>query len=156
LESRFVKTIGAVFLRDNQGRSCCKRGTNDFKFGITSGCNYPNASIKPNIPWDEFVGASTAVYPQTYWRTKDRYGDPTNINGGTPDRAIDEGKRTWSLIAKDKPIIYMAGELELISPAEIAAYAARARTEGLTELHFYADTARIPFDNYNTISRCDE
>src|SRR5271169_1520433 len=43
-------------------------GVDHFRFGVTSGCNYPSHAGKPDIPWSEFIGASDAVYPQTYWR----------------------------------------------------------------------------------------
>ena len=126
-------------------------GLVDFRFGITSGCNFPSRSGKPNIPWAEFIGASDAVYPQTYWRMTVGQGETIDINGGTPDTAINRGKTAWSPVARGKPIIYMAGELDLITAAELTTYGGRAQAEGVTEFHFYADNANVPPANYQVI-----
>ena len=126
-------------------------GIDHFRFGVTSGCNYPSHTGKPNIPWGEFIGASDAVYPQTYWRMTVGQGETIDINGGTPSAAINRGKAAWSPVAGGKPIIYMAGELDLITAAELAAYGVRAQAEGNTEFHFYADNANIPAANYQEI-----
>jgi hypothetical protein len=126
-------------------------GVDQFRFGVTSGCNYPSHTGKPNIPWTEFIGASDAVYPQTYWRATVGRGETIDINGGTPNAAITRGKTAWSAVARGKPIIYMAGELDLITPAEITAYGMRAQAEGVTEFHFYADNVNVPSANYQII-----
>jgi hypothetical protein len=115
-------------------------GLAQFKFGITSGCAYPNPSNRPNIPWAEFVSASASVYPQTYWRMTDIHDDPVDINGGNPNSAADRGKANWQPIVNGKPIVYMAGELDLVTADEIRAYGARAKADGQRELHFYADS----------------
>jgi hypothetical protein len=78
-------------------------------------------------------------------------GETIDINGGTPDAAINRGKAAWSPVAGGKPIIYMAGELDLITAAEITAYGVRAQAEGITEFHFYADNANVLSGNYQVI-----
>jgi hypothetical protein len=45
----------------------------------------------------------------------------------------------------------MAGELEVVSDDEIAAYGARLRREGIDAAHFYADTGDVPPENYTAI-----
>ncbi len=126
-------------------------GNAAFHFGITSGCTYPSAGEKPFIPWAEFVAASDALYPQTYWRwTNPTTGKPQSINGGTPKAAIAIGRASWTRIAAGKPIIPMAGELNVITADEIAAYGlASAETAG--ELHFFADSDGVPANNYAAI-----
>jgi hypothetical protein len=78
--------------------------------------------------------------------------EAVDINGGTPDKAIDRGLATWALIADGKPIVPMAGELDVITDGEIAAYAARLRREGINEAHFYADSDDVPPENYAMIA----
>ena len=122
-----------------------------FHFGITSGCAYPSPGMRPNIPWAEFVAASDALYPQTYWRMLNNHDDAIDINGGTPDKAIDRGLASWKLIAAGKPLIPMAGELEVVSGDEIAAYGARLLQEGIDSAHFYTDADNVLPDNYTAI-----
>jgi hypothetical protein len=137
-------------------RAFCKKikdaATPTFHFGITSGCAYPSPGNRPNIPWEEFVTASDALYPQTYWGMLNSHEEAVDINGGTPDKAIDRGLATWALIADGKPIVPMAGELDVITDGEIAAYAARLRREGINEAHFYADSDDVPPENYAMIA----
>jgi hypothetical protein len=126
-------------------------GKPGFRFGVTSGCSYPNASGKPFIPWAEFVAASDALYPQTYWRwTNPETGNQQGINGGSPAAAITAGRTSWGRIAEGKPIIPMAGELDVITGAEIATYG-MISAEMAGELHFFADTDHVPATNYTAI-----
>jgi hypothetical protein len=118
-------------------------GLSQFKFGITSGCTYPSPTSHPDIPWAQFVAASASLYPQTYWRFTDSTGQVKDLNGGNPNAAADRGKADWHPIANGKPIVYMAGELDLVTAAEISAYGARAKADGQRELHFYADTGGV-------------
>ena len=69
---------------------------------------------------------------------------PAQANGGTPQKAIARGLASWGLIAGGKPIVPMAGEIDLVTPAEIAAYGAEMQSKGITEGHFYADAANVP------------
>src|SRR4029079_6306838 len=66
---------------ESMARDFCKVIRNaagsGFAFGLTSGCKFPDN--RPNIPWRQFVSASDALFPQTYWRARLRDG-PTNIN----------------------------------------------------------------------------
>ena len=117
-------------------------GRADFVFGVTSGCGYP--LTKPNIPWSEFVKVSGLLLPQTYWRWTNNDGHVQGINGGTPDAAIDKGASAWSGISGDKLVIPMAGEIDVATAPEIAAYGARLRALGLRQAHFYADGDGVP------------
>jgi hypothetical protein len=108
-------------------------GLAQFKFGTTSGCTYPSPTSRPNIPWAQFVAASAALYPQTYWRMTGNNGQLVDINGGNPNSAADRGKADWQPIAHGKPIVYMAGELDLVTADEIRAYGARAKHDGQRE-----------------------
>lgn len=126
-------------------------GLGNFQFGVTSGCAYPPHSGKPNIPWQEFVAASNALYPQCYWRwTNPQTGKPQDINGGTPAAAIRSGLAAWRPIAGGKKIVPMAGELAVITPGEITSYATDA-LDATNELHFYADAASLPAGNLDAI-----
>jgi hypothetical protein len=116
-------------------------GLNSFVFGVTSGCNY--ATKRPKMPWSVFVAASDALFPQTYWRWTNNNGKVEDINGGTPDNAIDTGLASWRHIANGTTIIPMAGEIDVVTTDEIGAYAARVRHEGLDQYHFYADNGSV-------------
>ena len=133
LARQFCKTI-----RDGATAA----GLNNFAFGVTSGCDY--ATSRKNMPWSEFAAASDALFPQTYWRwTNPVTGKVQNINGGTPDKAADKGLASWGHIANGKPVMLMAGEIDVIKPSEVADYAARVRKEHLDQYHFYADNAGV-------------
>lgn len=129
LAARFCKTI----------LSAATARASGFRFGTTSGCIYPSSRGKPNIPWAEFSAASELLLPQSYWRIKNNHGDPVDINVGTPEKAIARGLTAWRIIAKRKPVVPMAGELAMITAAEIAAYGAAMTAAGLREAHFYID-----------------
>jgi hypothetical protein len=115
-------------------------GRGDFVFGITSGCNYP-AGLK-YLPWGEFVAASDALFPQTYWRWTNNK-KVQNINGGTPDKAIKKGLHSWARIARNKRIIPMAGEIDVVAASEIKDYASALKELGLDQYHFYADNSGV-------------
>jgi len=120
-----------------------------FVFGTTSGCAYPAANMKPNIPWKEFFTASNILLPQTYWR----WTNPTTgqkgqkINGGTPAKAIEKATPSWTAKGMGKPIIPMAGEVDVVRPDELAAYGVELNKLGVTEGHFYTDNGQIPVPN---------
>ena len=122
-----------------------------FVFGTTSGCNYPAPTGKPHIPWTEFFAASDILLPQTYWRWTNGHGDVTGINGGTPTKAIDRGNAAWKPKSLGKPIIPMAGELDVIAPAEIAEYALDLVKAGVAQAHFYTDNYQVPPANFAAI-----
>lgn len=115
-------------------------GRTNFRFGTTSGCAYPDLTNRPNIPWGEFAAASDVLLPQSYWRVT----GPIATNGGTPKKGIARGLASWGRIAGGKPIIPMAGEIDLATPSEIAAYGAEMQGRSITEGHFYAHSANVP------------
>jgi hypothetical protein len=127
-------------------------GHADFRFGITSGVNFPTTGGKPHIPWTEFIEASDVVYPQSYWRWRRPHDAKVeNLHGGKPGKAVALGHGVWSNVATGKPIVPIAGELDVITPHEIAAYGAACLKTG-SELHFYADTPSVPAANYRAIA----
>lgn len=111
-----------------------------FVFGTTSGCTYPTG--QPKIPWAQFFSASDRVYPQTYWRARNRHGDPVPINSATPASSMARGLAAYAEAAK--PILPMAGEIDCATPAEIAQYGALLAQHGITEGHFYDFNFRVP------------
>lgn len=122
-----------------------------FLFGTTSGCKYPSPTGKPDIPWDKFFAASQALYPQCYWRAN--LGTVKDINGGTPGSAIKRGLGAWAPKSQGKPIIPMAGEIDLVTVAEIKAYGAELENRNITEAHFYADTPKVSAPVLKAISQ---
>jgi hypothetical protein len=126
---------------------------NSFLFGTTSGCAYPAANMKPNIPWKEFFTASDALYPQCYWRwTNPSTGQRgQKINGGTPQKAIDKGVPAWKAKSLGKPIVPMAGEVDVVTVDEINAYGAALAAMNVKEGHFYTDNGKIPVANLAAI-----
>jgi len=120
-----------------------------FVFGTTSGCAYPAANVKPNIPWKEFFTASDVLLPQTYWRwtnpSTGRAGQ--KINGGTPAAAIAKGVSAWKAKSLGKPIVPMAGEVDVVKADEIAAYGVVLQKMKVAEGHFYTDNGKIPVLN---------
>jgi hypothetical protein len=124
----------------------------DFRFGITSGVNFPTMGGKPHIPWSEFIDASDVVYPQAYWRWRRPHDAKVeNLHGGKPASAVALGHGVWSNVATGKPIVPIAGELDVITPHEIAVYGDACLKTG-SELHFYADTTSVPAANYRAIA----
>jgi hypothetical protein len=121
-----------------------------FVFGTTSGCAYPGPGGKPNIPWVAFFSASDVLLPQTYWRWTDG-GKIKNINGGTPAKAIARGVKAWTPKSMGKPILPMAGEVDVVKPDEIADYGAKLVAMGVQEAHFYTDNGKIPVANLAAI-----
>ena len=124
-----------------------------FVFGTTSGCAYPAINMKPKIPWKEFFSVSTALYPQCYWRwTNPATGQRgQKINGGTPQKAIDKATPSWTAKSVGKPIVPMAGEVDVVTADEITAYGAALAKLGVKEGHFYADNGHIPVANLAAI-----
>jgi hypothetical protein len=122
---------------------------NSFVFGTTSGCAYPAPNMKPNIPWKAFFTASDVLLPQTYWRwTNPSTGQAgQKINGGTPAKAIAKGVPSWKAVPPNRPIVPMAGEVDVVTPAEIADYGAELTTMNIKEGHFYTDNGKIPVPN---------
>ena len=71
--------------------------------------------------------ASAALYPQCNWRAmlynkKLKKEVPTDINGGTPTKAIARGMAAWKPLSGGKPINPMAGEIDLATADEIKEY----------------------------------
>ena len=120
-----------------------------FVFGTTSGCAYPAANMKPDIPWSEFFSASAALYPQCYWRwTNPETGQRgQKINGGTPQAAINKALPSWKAKSLGRKIVPMAGEIDVITESEIADFGVALSKMGIREGHFYTDNGKIPVAN---------
>jgi len=110
-----------------------------FVFGTTSGCTFPQT--KPRIPFAEFFAASDNVYPQTYWRVRDRHNNPVSSHGGTPTSSMNAGLAAYSIA--NKPMRPMAGEIDCVTAAEIASYGALLAQHGISEGHFYEFNHRV-------------
>jgi hypothetical protein len=123
-----------------------------FVLGITSGCSYPAPNMKPNIPWKEFFAASDVLLPQTYWRwTNPKTGKPGKINGGTPANAIAKGVPAWKAKSLGKPIVPMAGEVDVVSADDLGVFGDALAEMGVNEGHFYTDNGKIPVANLAAI-----
>jgi len=68
---------------------------------------------------------------------------PTDINGGTPTKAIARGMAAWKPAGMGKPIIPMAGEIDLVTVSEIQEYGTQLHALNVTEAHFYADLPAV-------------
>jgi hypothetical protein len=117
-----------------------------FLFGTTSGCTFPVG--KPDIPFAEFFAGSDALYPQTYWRAMEydkTLGKdvPTAIHGGTPAESMKRGLAAWTPGSLGKPIMPMAGEINIATAAEIASYGVALAEQGASEANFYADETDV-------------
>jgi hypothetical protein len=117
-------------------------GKPDFLFGLTSGGNYP--ATLHHLPWQQFVAASDALFPQLYWRARDNNNVCKKVRDGTPDTAFDACLPSWLGIAQGKPIIPIAGEIScVLDMTELAAFAKRTAAETLAKMHFYADDSAV-------------
>ena len=125
-------------------------GGKKFVIGTTSGCAYPSPGSKPNIPWKEFFAASDILLPQTYWRWTNN-GKVSDINGGTPAKAIKRGMAAWQPMAQVTPILPMLGEADVVTPDEIAKYGDELAGLKVSEGHFYTDNGRISVPNLAAI-----
>jgi hypothetical protein len=103
-----------------------------FLFGTTSGCDYP--TIKPKIPWAEFLAHSDAVYPQIYWAPNYIKAHRTN-----PDDAWTIGMAAWRrIVPSGMKVAPIMGEIGINKPAEILRFGEIAAASNLAgEIHFY-------------------
>jgi hypothetical protein len=104
-----------------------------FLFGTTSGCDYP--TIKPRIPWAEFLAHSDAVYPQIYWAPNYHKAHRTN-----PDDAWTIGMSAWRrILPSGMKVVPIMGEIAINQPDEIQRFGELAAANNLAaEIHFYA------------------
>ena len=130
LAQSFCKTI----------KDAAARSGRPFVFGTTSGSTYP--ASKPGIPFSKFFAASDKVYPQTYWRARDRHGNPVDIHGGTPASSMPTGLADYG--SAGKPVMPMAGEIDCAKASEIQAYGALLAQHGIDEGHFYEFNHNVP------------
>jgi hypothetical protein len=124
---------------------------NPFLIGTTSGCTFPAPTGKPDIPFAEFFAGSDALYPQTYWRAmlfdnNLKKEVPTDIHGGTPAESMKRGWAAWSPGSMGRPIIPMAGEINLVTAQEIADYGVELTKRNVSEANFYADESDVKPD----------
>jgi hypothetical protein len=69
----------------------------------------------------------------------------------TPAKAIAKGVPAWKAKSLGKPVVPMAGEIDVVSPDEIADFGGALAASGISEGHFYADTGDIPVVNLAAI-----
>lgn len=112
-----------------------------FVIALTSGAPQPVNNKK--IPWKVFVDASDFLLPQTYWRWTNSKGKVQDINGGTPAKSIAVGDTSWAGVGHGKTLVPMIGELDVVSPAEIAEFGAELVKRGESRLHVYTDTDKV-------------
>lgn len=112
-----------------------------FFFGMTSGCKYP--IVMPHIPYAIFAAASDALFPQVYWKRRNKHDEIVPVHGGTPKSSYDQAMAAWSLVPGGKPIVAMGGEIDCIDDAgEIAAFG--RLVAGCQEVaHFFSDNVRV-------------
>jgi hypothetical protein len=132
--SKLAKDLWSVIKAAAKGKT--------FHCGVTSGWDFPADTQKPILPWNEFITPVDAVYPQTYWRITGHHGVVQRF-GGQPAVGCHKCVPIWQKVSQGKPIIPMAGEIDLVTPAEIAAYGAAITSMNLTEAHFYADIPEV-------------
>lgn len=61
-----------------------------------------------------------------------------------PAKSIKRGLDAWKPKAGGKIILPMAGEVDVVTPKEIADYGAELAKLGVAEAHFYTDNGKIP------------
>lgn len=111
-------------------------------FGTTS--HYKARRVFPQLPWEAFFEHSDKLYPQAYWRMQTA-GGPRSIGTGQPRPNYLTSLQAWAEIETGgKPIVPMAGEIALVTDAEIAAYAQAAEDNHVDELHFYTFDQPVP------------
>ncbi len=99
--------------------------------GTTS--HYRAKASLPKLPWAAFFKYTDVFLPQAYWRSTEGV-----IGHGIPQDNYRASQTFWADCgAAKQKIVPMAGELGVATPAEIDAYAAEARSQGIDRLHFY-------------------
>jgi len=106
-------------------------------FGVTS--HYRAMAQHPHLPWAAFFAHATVLLPQAWWRggrASERHGDPAEHYATSI--------KLWEAAGGEHDLIVpMAGPLNKVSATEITAYAAKATSEGVEDLHFYADQPSV-------------
>lgn len=136
-----LSTLAADFCKQ------VRKNLGDKAFGVTS--HYRAQQIFGKLPWAAFFSQATVLLPQAYWRVTGGvvgHGIPSDNYG----RAID----FWTASGGAANLIVpMAGELEMVTGAEVDQYVQAAAGRGITELHFYAWSSKVKKDVMDAISR---
>jgi hypothetical protein len=122
-----------------------------FHLGVTSGCGFPGPGQKTMLPWKEFIAAADSLYPQCYWRWRNAKNDLKEINGGSPDAAIKRALPAWTPVSQGKPIIPMAGEVNLVTADEVHQYGRALTAMNVSEADFYVGQPPVAPDVLATI-----
>jgi hypothetical protein len=123
LATRFCETVSSA--------------ANGRPFGVTS--HYRAMARHPHLPWAAFFAHATVLLPRACWRSAD-----ATVGHGDPADYYATSIALWeSAGAEHDLIVPMAGELDKVTAAEIRAYAAKATSEGVEDLHFYADQPSV-------------
>ena len=116
-------------------------------FGTTS--HYRARKLFKKLPWAQFFRYSTRFLPQPYWRVAGGV-----VNHGKPDENYRDGMSAWKGTgAPENQIVPMAGEIDKVTPEEIAKHAAAANAAGVKELHFYTATGSVKKEVWEAISK---
>jgi len=106
-------------------------------FGVTS--HYRAMAQHPRLPWTAFFEHATVLLPLACWRAS-----TGTVGHGDPADNYAMAIKLWEAAGGEHDLIVpMAGELTKVTAAEIAAYAAKATSEGVEDLHFYADQPTV-------------
>ncbi|MEJ8849116.1 hypothetical protein [Variovorax rhizosphaerae] len=106
-------------------------------FGVTS--HYRAMAKHPHLPWAAFFEHATVLLPQAWW-----CGGRGKAGHGNPAEHYALSIKLWEAAGGEHDLIVpMAGQLDKATAAEITAYAAKATSEGVEDLHFYADQPSV-------------
>jgi hypothetical protein len=116
-------------------------------FGTTS--HYRGKKTFKKLPWAQFFKYRTGFFPQSYWRVSDG-----PVGHGKPDENYRNGISAWKETgAPENQIVPMAGEIDNVTPKEIATYAGAASAAGVKELHFHTTTGSVKREVWEAIAK---
>ncbi|HVZ50773.1 MAG TPA: hypothetical protein VG986_02325 [Pseudolabrys sp.] len=135
---------------DDLARDFCKAITSAAPgkpFGTTS--HYRAKALFRKLPWAAFLGFSTVLLPQAYWKVTGG-----NVGHGDPKENYEVALDRWEAAGGDRAkIVPMAGELAKVSASDIAAYAATAVANNVKTLHFYDYNDNVKQAVWDAIAR---
>lgn len=115
-------------------------------FGVTS--HYRAKAVFAQLPWSTFFRHAGVFLPQAYWRVAGG-----TVGTGVPADNYDKAIAAWSAAGAPRAqIVPMAGELALVRPSELAAYARAADKHGVRQLHFYTYEKQVPSATWAAIA----
>jgi Bacterial SH3 domain len=135
---------------ENLAKEFCKIITDKLAgkpFGVTS--HFRGDATFPKLPWQSFFSFANVFLPQAYWKAS--FG---TIGSGKPAENYRSSLDRWEATgAPRSKIVPMAGELDSSTAAQIDEYAAEAKNQGVTSLHFYAATKTVKSEVWDAVAR---